>query len=358
MLLKIVHIVDSLARTNFGIYNAALFTSEYMRKKHFHQTQLWVTTVEDGSIDQIPFSVSIKYLGESVSDDHLLILLKGISPQDIIFVSHGCWRLPTRLGMRLHKLGFRWIYAPHGMLEPWSMQQKKWKKQIYFNLFEKRLAQKADAIRAVSYAEQKNLEVMFKKQVMLIENGIQIPDFFEKTDPTVGFLFMARLHYKKGVLPLARAWAKTMQGEKYFKLIIAGPDEGELRKIQPYLSTNLIYAGPVYGKQKEDLLKQSHYFVLPSFSEGFPTSVVEAMGYGLIPVISKACNFPQVFDESLGYEVIPEEQSISDVLSEIKNKSFDKELSAKNRLYIQQNNSEPVLAEKILALYKRVLSQK
>src|SRR5690606_2109470 len=148
-------------------------------------------------------------------------------------------------------------------------------------------------VRAVSRPEKANLEKQLGRGVTLVENGVTLPeDLPPKDDQETLFLFMARLHYKKGVAPLVRAWKRVMDGAGEKTLVIAGPDEGELEKIRPLLTGNVRYIGAVYGKEKEDWLKRSHYYFLPSFSEGFPTSVLEAMSYGLTPLITAGCNFP------------------------------------------------------------------
>ena len=93
------------------------------------------------------------------------------------------------------------------------------------------------------------------------------------------------------------------------KLIIVGPDEGELAKILPLISGNIEYKGPLFDSEKSEVLQKAHYYFLPSFSEGFPSSVVEAMSFGAIPVITQGCNFPEVFEQHLGYEISTDQES-------------------------------------------------
>jgi len=221
-------------------------------------------------------------------------------------MTHGCWQYPTRWGHHLAGLGYRWWYTPHGMLEPWSMQQKRLKKLVYFNLFEKSLIKKADIIRAVGKPEQQNLNRLLGREIHLIPNGIPNLSHIEKKsfDGIRKYLFMARLHHKKGILPLVEAWqSSALSQRKDFELLIAGPDDGELEKLQAFLNHhpggNIRYLGAVYGEEKKQLLELSHFFLLPSQSEGFPTSVPEAMQYGLIPVISEGCNFPEAIEAKM-----------------------------------------------------------
>lgn len=355
MQFKIVHILDSLDRINFGIWNAAIFTAKYLKEKHdIHSIVVVTQKQRDIPADiQLPIFFITQVSKKEVSsfcDSQFL------STRNTVIVTHGCWLQPTQIGYAFKQLGFRWMYTPQGMLEPWSLSQKRFKKQLYFLLFEKRWSSHADCIRAVSESELKHLRQRYHQPIQLIENGVVVPDYIPKPKGGEIWLFMARLHHKKGVLPLIKAWANTFKNIGDKKLIIAGPDEGELEKIKPYIDGgNIEYVGPVYGLAKVELLKVSHYYVLPSFSEGFPTSVVEAMSYGLIPIISSGCNFPDVFREKLGYHIEPEEKKIERVLNKIKDIPFDQNLSLKNWTFIKHHNSDSYLGGQLYHLYRKLL---
>jgi len=232
-------------------------------------------------------------------------------------VSHGCWRWPTQWGKWFRDFGFCWVYVPHGMLEPWSMQQKSWKKRPYFHFFEKPRAVLANAVRAVGAPEAQNLTKQFSN-VVLIPNGVAGKDHIpQKEERPLIFLFMARLHVKKGPLNLIKAWKNTnLNNSPDYELIMAGPDEGELAKIQTEMegSSNISYVGAIYGSEKKKLLERAYFYVLPSLSEGFPTSVVEAMMNGLIPLLSSGCNFPEIFEKHLGIETGTSVASIQNAL--------------------------------------------
>jgi hypothetical protein len=76
-------------------------------------------------------------------------------------MTHGSWRFPTRWGYKLSRLGYKWIYLPHGMLEPWSLRKHKLKKSIYFSLFEIPMVRKADMVGGTSTPEFANLKKLF-----------------------------------------------------------------------------------------------------------------------------------------------------------------------------------------------------
>ena len=358
MLRNVVHLVPQLAQINFGIWNAAIFASGYLREYRQISSHLWVISEPDKKSTFSPDVNVVYFRGGSTADGEFTKHINrcDLDVKDTVFVSHGCWQKPSRLGYRAKQKGFTWICAPHGMLEPWSMQHKRWKKFFYFSLIERRMLSFAHGIRAVSENEQRNLKDLFQREVFLVENGVAVEPYAPKSDDEKVFLFISRLHHKKGILPFVQAWVEVMKGHLKNKLIIAGPDEGELEKLQPYLgNTSIEYVGPVYGDEKKSLMRRSHYFVLPSYSEGFPTSVVEAMSYGLIPLISSGCNFPAVFTERLGHQVEPDTSSLSNVLNELKNGSFDEPLSRRNHAYVERHNSETYIGEQLMEMYTKLL---
>ena len=261
------------------------------------------------------------------------------------------------------KKGFKWLYVPHGMLEPWSMQQKRLKKLVYYYLLEGRYSSFADAVRAVGGPEADNLKKKYPNTV-LIPNGTDNVAFAPTSRPEnpLVFLFMARLHFKKGILPLVKAWAESsMFANPGYKLLIAGPDDGELTALNAFLaekpSANIEYLGPVYGPGKIKLLEAAHFYVLPSLSEGFPTSVVEAMLFGQVPLISKGCNFPEAFAKKLVLETPPEHAAIKAALEQAAalNPASRQQLSAANRSFIQENYTTERIADAQAAQYRNML---
>jgi glycosyltransferase involved in cell wall biosynthesis len=188
------------------------------------------------------------------------------------------------------------------------MQQKSWKKLPYFHLIEKPMARKASLIRAVGKPELGNLQKSFPEAVH-IPNGIYQKNLIEihSSRDSRHFLFLARLHHKKNVLPLVEAWVKINPEIRSDSLLrIAGTNDGEQEKLQEFIRRNpdsgIEFLGPVFGEAKENLMADSMFYILPSLSEGFPTSVVEAAGAGLIPLISKGCNFPELLETGGGIE--------------------------------------------------------
>jgi glycosyltransferase involved in cell wall biosynthesis len=322
--MRIIHLFDHLNKGNMGILKTTSDLSLALNKDHGTTSELWFPQHQNAIADQA-YGLELVPL----EDTHWRRLeQQAIKAESTLVMSHGCWNYPTRWGHLLHKMGCRWIYTPHGMLEPWSRKQKWLKKWLYFRAIEQRLASCADLIRAVSQPERVHLQQLFpKKQVTLIHYGLdskQVPsqllaDFQDCSRPTT-VLFMARLHHKKGIVPLLEGWCRSrLYQNPNYELAIAGFDDGALPQIQRILSSlqspNIRYIGAVFGSEKAQVLARSSFYILPSHSEGLPTSVLEAMQYGLVPLISDGCNLPEALAAGIALLCNPDPDAIARVLN-------------------------------------------
>jgi glycosyltransferase involved in cell wall biosynthesis len=116
--------------------------------------------------------------------------------------------------------------------------------------------------------------------------------------PELQLLFLGRLDAAKGLYELLDAVDLLVRGGRPMRLVIAGdgPEEARLRsriaelKLQPRVEL----AGARFGVDKQALLSQAHVFVLPSYSEGLPYALLEAMAAGMVPVVSAVGAVPDV----------------------------------------------------------------
>ncbi|MGB3616883.1 MAG: glycosyltransferase, partial [Catalinimonas sp.] len=291
--MRIVNIVDNIRPVNVGVWRAAVVTAPELLAAHGTASSVWFPAGEPYQEDQFAGARPVPLPTLSPRAALAAVEQEGLSPADTVVVSHGMWHYPTRWGAALRAKGFRWVHVPHGMLEPWPLRQKRLKKWTYFRLLERRLIRRADVVRAVSSPERDRLARWFD-HTHLIANGVprQETDLTKPARRTV--FYMGRLHHKKGVVPLVRAWqASSLATRDDYQLIVAGPDDGELPKLEAALPTgggNVRYVGAVHGAEKERYLRMSHFFALPSHSEGLPTTVPETMQWGLVPLISEGCN--------------------------------------------------------------------
>jgi glycosyltransferase involved in cell wall biosynthesis len=131
---------------------------------------------------------------------------------------------------------------------------------------------------------------------------------------------MSRIHPKKGLSNLITAFKQVNFHYPDALLVIAGPDEkGHRKEVERYLKQeglekDVLFTGLVSGDVKIGLLKNSVMFVLPSYSEGFPVVVLEALACGLPVVLTKSCHVPEVAEAGAGIEVEPSPHEIANAL--------------------------------------------
>jgi glycosyltransferase involved in cell wall biosynthesis len=191
------------------------------------------------------------------------------------------------------KSGTPLIITPRGMLEPWSLNHKAFKKKIAWQLYQKKDLHQARLFHATSLQEARNIrELGFRQPVAVIPNGVDLPPLRERKAPENGMktiLFLSRVHAKKGLLNLVAAWKQI--AEPGWRVVIAGPDEAnhkcevEAAIRQAGLQDFFQFIGPVSDAAKWDLYFQADLFVLPSFSENFGIVIVEALACG-VPVLT------------------------------------------------------------------------
>lgn len=134
-------------------------------------------------------------------------------------------------------------------------------------------------------------EIAPNSNVIVVNNAIALPDIGEKKpNENLTFLFLGALIKRKGVIDLLTA-VQTIkkEGITNFKVLIAGSGEEE-NTLKNYVEENNLgdcveFLGWINNTQKPGILKKSDVLVLPSYNEGLPIAILEAMSYGL-PILS------------------------------------------------------------------------
>lgn len=115
------------------------------------------------------------------------------------------------------------------------------------------------------------------------------------TPLTIGYI--GRIAETKGMDYLLNA-CKSLKNENIpFKLKLAGKEEIQGKYIDSFkneLKENFIYNGVVFGKEKISFLKSLDLFILPSFFEGLPISLLECMSFGVIPITTNVGSIGEV----------------------------------------------------------------
>lgn len=197
---------------------------------------------------------------------------------------------------RKHNIPY--LITPRGMLEPWSLSQKKWKKKLALMLYQMKDLQKAACIFTTAEMEAKHVrDLGVKVPMSVIPNGIETDGYACRTSMDgvkKQILFLSRVHVKKGIEILIEAFNKLRADSLEFRdwsVVIVGNGEAEyiksleLRVKCLELEDCIKILPPVFGEAKTKLYQESSLFCLPSYSENFGMVIAEAMSCG-VPAIT------------------------------------------------------------------------
>ena len=134
-------------------------------------------------------------------------------------------------------------------------------------------------------------QLIAEKKITIVSNGIDLSQLqsirFNKTShPSI--VFLSEVSRRKGIYDLIEAgWRLKGSGLDFQLMIVGGGEIDETKELvsKRQLEKYVTFHGPQHGRDKFAFLKTAWCFVLPSYAEGFPLAIIEAMAFGL-PVIS------------------------------------------------------------------------
>jgi len=185
------------------------------------------------------------------------------------------------------------IIQPLGIYEPWSLSQKKFKKIIAWYIYQKHILEKVDIIHCASNMEQKSL-LKLNPNLKTVVLPFGIPDNILKKGIKKKFnrkaLFLSRLHPKKGLSDLIKAWIDI--DNKNWKLDIVGPceDQNYYDSLQLLIrnsgNKNIKILKPIFNDfKKYKLFSNYDFFALPTKNDPFALVILECLSQGL-PVLT------------------------------------------------------------------------
>jgi glycosyltransferase involved in cell wall biosynthesis len=202
----------------------------------------------------------------------------------------------------------------HGMLDPWFKHKypiKHLKKWLYWPWGEYRVLRDARAVLFTS--EEERIQArrsfwLYRARERVVAYGTSPPpqdaiaygEKFLAAYPELRgarlFLFLGRIHEKKGCDLLIDAFAKVAMTDPTLRLVMAGPGQPTLVDGLKNLATargiadRINWPGMLQGEMKWGAFYSAEVFVLPSHQENFGIAVAEALACGLPVLISERVN--------------------------------------------------------------------
>lgn len=153
---------------------------------------------------------------------------------------------------------------------------------------------------------------MPKEKIMVIENySVLHEDALKERcsrQSNHEVLFLGELGRRKGCYDIPSVIENVAKDIPDVKFILAGAgsaqDEIAIKQLikEKEIEQNVEFPGWVRGNQKDKLLREADVFHLPSYNEGMPMSILDAMGYGLPIVSTNVGGIPKiVHDDENGF---------------------------------------------------------
>jgi glycosyltransferase involved in cell wall biosynthesis len=240
-------------------------------------------------------------------------------------IVHGLWQYSSfGVWRALRGTSTPYFVFPHGMLDPWFKRTyplKHIKKLLYWPWGEYRVLRDAAAVLFTSEEERRLARESFslyRCKEVVVNYGTAAPadlenareSFFAAFPDLRGrrfFLFLGRLHEKKGCDLLIQAFAALQNSSERIQLVIAGPcaDDGYRHHLQQLAAAEkgmISFPGMLSGAVKWGALSAAEAFVLPSHQENFGIAVVEALACGTPVLISNKVNiWREIEGDAAGY---------------------------------------------------------
>lgn len=258
-------------------------------------------------------------------------------------------------------LGLKVVVTHHGP----DYERQKWSKLARFILKKGELSivKYSDQLIVISEVIKESVRKLYGREngVTLIYNGVDIPtrsnaEFYINSlnlHKEAYIIALGRFVEEKGFHNLIEAYSKS-ETKYRFKLVIAGDADHETeysRRLKELAKMNdVILPGFIKGEELNELMTNAALFVLPSFHEGLPISLLEAMSYKLDVLVSS-------IPPNLEVGLLPEDYFLANNVDELQHK-LEQKLRLKkinnSREYSLEKYNWNLIAEKTKDIYNKI----
>lgn len=186
--------------------------------------------------------------------------------------------------------------------------------------------------------------------------------FEKQTD--IKLLFLARLERAKGIFETIKAFQILLEKRYPVLLTIAG--DGKIRsELEEYVNSlnlhkRVNFTGYIRGKEKVEIFNSHHIYCFPTnYGEGLPTSVLEAMAFGMPIVTTSVGGLSDIFeDNKMGFLV--KSTNPDDIANSLEQLLLNRTQMIKigrcNAEYARKHFMASVVAKKMMTIYSQILS--
>ncbi len=265
------------------------------------------------------------------------------------------------------RYGIPTIVTPHGLLDPWSMSQKKLKKIPYYYFIERKNLRSAKIIHATSKFEANRIENLgLGVHVATIPLSVPYLNVRKKNtiiNNVINLLFIGRIHPVKSIPAILDALVLIKKCGISPKLNLAGSG-GESyiqylkKKIQDNnLEADVIWHGHVNDVEKLSLYEMADIFLMPSQHENFGLAAAEAMSAGVPVIVSDQVGLAADIAKYGGGLIVNVNNSseIAGAIKLIYDQQSSLKMGAVAKELTRKYYSSYIFTQKIKSMYKFIL---
>ncbi len=289
-----------------------------------------------------------------------LLNIRRTSPRADLVHIHGIG--PGLITPLARGLGFRVVVTHHGpdyVRQKWGRSAK-----LVLRLGEILAARFAHQVISVSRTIQEHLQKRCGRDSVYIPNGVNLPLMQPPgamlsrhgLEPRQYILAVGRVVPEKGFHDLLQAF-QGLPGD--IKLVIVGDadhedDYSRSLKTQAAGDARVVLTGFITGQDLAEIYANARFFVLPSYHEGLPLVLLEALSYGLRPLVSAIPANLEVIDNPALTFPPGDIRALQGQLSAWINQPWDLEWSEMSRARLQKEYNWDQVALATLAVYQKV----
>jgi len=209
------------------------------------------------------------------------------------------------------KYNIPYVLQARGSILPFFAKKKL--KRFFDRVWGKRILKdvsKAFALTNIEAEQYKKMDIKENK-IEIVPNGIDLSEYTHlpekgkfrrkygiKDDEKI-ILYLGRIHKIKGVDLLVSTFTDLIKEINNVRLVIVGPDDGFLPILKKQIKNldvneEILFAGPLYRRNKLEAYVDADMFVLPSRYEAFPNTLLEAFACGLPVITTNRCGIADI----------------------------------------------------------------
>jgi glycosyltransferase involved in cell wall biosynthesis len=205
-----------------------------------------------------------------------------------------------------------------------------------------------------------------KANVVVLPNYVEMPNqpmVETKKHTRLNILFLGVIGDRKGVYDLLPAFSAAIKTQPELHLRIGGNgevDKAILLSQKLQLEDHVEFLGWVSGDKKDELLGDADIFVLPSYNEGLPVSILEAMSWGVPVITTTVGGIPELITDGVtGYLITPGDQlRLQQLLESLaQDASLRKAIGSNGRLVVMEKYSRSVVLPQLESIYSNIIDK-